>query len=123
MGLGAGPNCAFLGAGLGPFGSSRLKMGPQGGNEGPIGVTPVTLARAPWVRLVTPLQESCNNERGRWAVGPLVHWAHWAVGFIGALWPSRARGLIGRAPKLVNELMSFLSTKHKTPQWDLQNLQ
>ena len=109
------PQLRFFGSRLG-----TLRVLPAQ-NGGPIKVTPGTLVRAPWgMAGDPPYKNRVTTTRGavgplgslgRWAVGligPLGRWAHWslvALACTGAHWEG--------PPKLVNELMSLLSTKHK----------
>ena len=131
-----GPNCAFLGAGLGPFGSQAgSKWGPDWGpvlwqeHPGRAGDPPYknrVTTRGPLARwavgAIGPLGRWAVGPLGRWAVGPLgrwAHWAHWAHWSLVALvcwrtsWP----------PSRSMSSCLFLSTKTQTPKWDLQNLQ
>ncbi len=129
--MGPGPNCAFRGAGLGPFGSLPAQNGATSmGQRGPDWGSHDTLASSTR-SLEDPFTRNRVTTRGsagpsaRWPAGPLARWpvgplGSWAVGPLGSLEPCGPRVLVHggslggrRGPKLVNELMSLLSTKHK----------
>lgn len=89
-----------------PSGLSRLKMGPHGGHPRHSGKSIPGRAGDP------PYKNRVTTRGAVWA-----HWAHW-----GSLEPCGPRVLVHggslggrRAPKLVNELISLLSTKTQNP--------